>query len=255
MDVVAVYNSKGGVGKSTTTVNLAAALAESGTRVLVLDLDTHASASLALGVSDDGRALADALTTLDALPMRETRTPGVLLAPGGAALADAERVFATELDVDDLLRDKLAGAHSVDVVLIDAAPGGGRLAHLALLASTAVVVPVTPTPLTLAGLTDVTALLQSVREGRNPGLALPALLLSMVSRRPGVTTALREELRRRPGVRLLECEIHRSSKLEQAAGAGRPITGFAPTSHAAAEFRRLAAEFATLRGWAPAGVR
>lgn len=242
MDVLAVYHPKGGVGKTTTAVNLAAALAEGGRRVLVVDLDPLASASLSFGVRDDGRALADALTTLDPLPVRATGTPGVKLVPSGAALGEAAKVLAAELDVERILREKLARVGGCDLAILDIPPGLGPLSTLALAGARAVLVPVTRSPLALDGLLGIVTTLQTIRKRLNRELEPPRVLITMVGRRLSCAQPVREDLRRRFGDRLLACEIRRSAKFEKAAACGVPVTAHAPRSRAATEFRRLARE-------------
>ncbi len=240
MDVFAIYNPKGGVGKSTTAVNLAAAFAESGRRVLLVDLDPQAGASLALGVRDDGRALADALVALDPLPIRATAASGVDLAASGPAMAKVERVLAGELYSGSVLKEKLGPVCGYDLVLLDTPPGFGMLAHAALAAARWCLLPVTPSPLALDGLSRAVLAIAEVRERANPDLEVAGVLLGMVGRRAGRMVELKEDLARRFGVRVLPGHVSRTRKLEKAAGLGRPVLLHAPDSASAREYRRAA---------------
>lgn len=247
MDVLAIYNPKGGVGKSVTAVNLAAAFGESGRRVLVVDLDPGASATLALGVREDGRALADAITALDSLPARPSTTPLVDLAASGPAMEVAERVLAGEPPAVLVVREKLARvAAGYDVAILDTPPGHGMLPRTALAAARCVLVPTVPSPLALDGLARTMAAIAEVRERLNPDLAQVEVLLTQVTRRAGRLTELKEDIARRFACRVLPCLVHRSRKIDQAAGHGRPILLHSPESAAAREYRLLARACGTL---------
>lgn len=244
MDVLAVYNAKGGVGKSTTAVNLAGALAEAGKRVLVVDLDAQGSATMALGVRDDGRTLAEALTGRDPLPIVQTSTSGVEVVPSGLALAGAERLLARELGAEMILRDKLARIAGYDLAILDCAPGLGVLSVGALAAAAFVLVPVQPNVMALGGLAGMLQALETIRERLNPRLVMSGILLTMVDRRTGLAREVEEDLRHRFESQILATVIRRTVKLEEAVGHGQTALAYATDSTAAEDYRGLAVEMA-----------
>lgn len=240
--VVAVYNTKGGVGKSTTAVNLAAALAEKGRRVLVVDLDPQASASQTLGIRDDGRALGEGISGREALPIRRTSTAGVDIVPSGLALGGVEKALARELGAEVVVRNKLAGLDGYDLVILDAPPGLGMLAIGALVAAHGVLVPVTPNPLSLGGLAGMLQAFETIRERLNPPLDLMGMLLTIVDRRTALAKEVEADLRRRFGGKVLTTVIRQTVKLAEAAGHGCPVLAYAPDSTGSADYRDLAGE-------------
>lgn len=245
MDVLAVYNAKGGVGKTTSAVNLAAAIAEGGRRVLVVDLDPQGSATQALGARGDGRELAEALAGGAPLPILPTSTPSVDLVPSGLAVAGAEKALAREVGAEMVLRGKLArvpGEYAL--AILDAPPGLGVLAVGALAAAARVLVPVQANPLALGGLAGMLQALDTIRERLNPRLELAGILLTMLDRRTSLAREVEEDLRRRFGAKVLAAAIRRTVKLEEAAGHGAPILAYDPGSTGTEDYRALAAELA-----------
>ncbi len=236
----ALYNAKGGVGKTTTAVNLAAALAETGRRVLVVDLDAQGSATQALGLRDDGRRLAESLLGDEPLPVEPTDTEGVDLVPAGLALAGAEKALVREVGAEMLLRKKLAGQGEYEVILLDAPPGVTTLSVGALVAAAHVLVPVTPHPLALGGLAGLLQVLSTIRDRLNPQLELGAIILTMFDGRTLLARQIYDDLRRRFGERVLGSVIRQSVKIAEAAGHGRPVLAYAPHSTGAADYRELA---------------
>jgi chromosome partitioning protein len=177
VEVLAIYNPKGGVGKSVTAVNLAAAIAERGRRVLVVDLDPGASATLALGVREDGRALADAITALDPLPTGPTCTPLVDLVPSGPAMEATEKVLAGESPAVLVVREKLARLSPLyDVAILDTPPGHGMLPRTALAAARFVLVPTVPSPLALDGLARAVAAILENYQTAEGSVMIPEVL-------------------------------------------------------------------------------
>ena len=239
---VAVYNTKGGVGKSTTAVNLAAALAERGKRILVVDLDPQASATQSFGIRDDGSALADAIVGRQPFPIHSTSTQGVDLVPAGLAVGGAEKMLAREVGAELLLRKKLAAIADYDFAFLDAPPGLGLLAIGALTAARGVLVPVNPTPLALGGLAGMLQAFDTIRERLNPELKMTGILLTLVDRRTSLAREVEKDLRSRFGETLLATVIRQTIKLAEAAGHGTSVLSYAPASTGAADYRSLADE-------------
>lgn len=244
MQTWAVLNQKGGSGKTTAAVNLAAALAERGTRVLLLDLDPQASASAWFGVPDGGRGLLDVFTAgaaLEAL-VRRTSVEGVDLVPASSWLVGVERAVAGEPGAETLLRRAVAAVPKRwDLVLLDCPPSLGLLAVSALTAARAVLVPVEASALGLAGLAGLLQTVETVRDRLNPTLTVGAILASRVDR-TRLSRDVVADLRRRFPRLVLKTTIRESVRLREAWSFQQPITVYAPTSSGAEDFRAAARE-------------
>lgn len=224
MRVIAIAGAKGGTGKTTTAVNLAAALAERGERVALQDLDPQASATLALGIdaTPDPWTAAPRSLELDGLPEPLT------LRPGGRLL-----MLAGERDAGALLDNS---GESWDALVYDCPPGLDRLALAAIEAADLVLVPLEATPLALASLSDVAALLPGSRRTR-----LRAVLVRSNPRRI-LTADVRERVERTYRGALYGTQIPEDVRAAEAPGHGLPVTVYAPSSRAAAAYRELARE-------------
>lgn len=246
MKIVAIANQKGGVGKTTTVVNLGAALSELGRRVLVIDLDPQANASTWLG-SVDARALYEVFENGAPLEgaVRPTDVEGLELVPSSSWMTRAERNAATQAGaemilrqaVDELPRDRW------DVILMDCPPALGLLSYSALAACTEVLVPVQTRVMPLAGLVALTQTIDTVRLRLNRGLHLSAVLPSQVDMRTSLSREIVEVLRERFGDVVLNAMIRESVRVAEAPGHRQPVTVYAPHSAAANDYRAAALEF------------
>lgn len=244
----AVLNQKGGSGKSTAAVNLAAALGALGVRVLLVDLDPQASASSWLGITDEGRGLLEVWTDgapLEAL-VRETAVPHVSLVPASPWLVGLDRALAAEPGAETLFRRALAALPARwDLVLLDCPPHLGLVSISALVAARGVLVPVEASALGLAGLAALRQTVETVRDRLNPSLAIAAILPSRVDTRTTLGREVVSELRRRfPGL-VTETVIRESVRVREAWSFAQPVTVYAPTSTGAADFTAAAAELLT----------
>jgi len=242
MKTLAVINHKGGVGKTTTAVNLAAVLAEQGSRVLLIDLDPQGSASLSLGVQDDGNALLQALQRSAALPSRPNAGSGLDLVPAGPALAAAYDRFSLNLGKELLsrcLRNSCgSGGRNWEWVLIDCPPSLGVLTVAAIHASPHLLVPVEASHLALHG---VHQLIQGL-VALHPPVSVSAVRAVIPSRAYPRRRMYREVLARLeallPG--RVAPPIRENVALAEAPSFGRPITLHAPKTHGAEDYRTLA---------------
>jgi len=240
MQTIAIVNEKGGTGKTTCAVNLAAALGERGRRVLLVDLDGQAAASRWLGVEADVR-LVGALRAGGGLRPIPDVVPGVSLAPGHADLTALGRELRETQG--GRLRRVLAELHGFDYTIVDCPPSlDNRLVALAIYAAGQALVPVETSILALHGLSILLDTLADVREGMGHEVRLAGVLACRFDARTRLSFDVLAELRRalpgkvfkttiRENVRLRECPAHRQS-----------ILTYAPQSHGAEDFRALAKE-------------
>ena len=250
--VTACTNQKGGVGKTTTVVNLAAYLALSGTSTLVIDLDPQGNATSGLGVDRRSldRSVYDAL--IDRVPIGElvlaTAVPGLDLVPAALALSGAEIELVGLAARERRLSASLADlGERYDRVLIDCPPSLGLLTVNALTAADGVLIPIQTEYYALEGLSQLVNTIRMVREGLNPRLEIDGVLLTMYDGRTRLSAQVAAEVRRHLEGAVYETVVPRSVRLSEAPSHGQPIAIYDPSSRGAEAYGRLAAEV-TARG-------
>ena len=243
---VAVANQKGGVGKTTTVVNLGAALAEIGRRVLVIDLDPQANASTWLG-SVDARALYDVFENGTPIEkaVRSTAIDNLELVPSSSWMTRAERNAATQAGAEMILRQSLdeLDPDRWDIVMMDCPRALGLLSYSALAAATEVLVPVQTRVMPLAGLVALTQTIETIRVRLNRRLKLSAVLCSQVDLRTSLSREIVASLRERFGELVMETVIRESVRVAEAPGHKQPVGSYAPDCSAASDYRAAAIEF------------
>ena len=245
--IIALCNQKGGVGKTTTTISLGAALAEYGRRVLAIDFDPQGALSAGLGVASH-----DVPTIYDLLIGREkdirqtiqsTSTPGLDVVPANIDLSAAEVHLVNEVAREQILARVLRPVlDEYDVILVDCQPSLGLLTVNALTAAHGVLIPLECEYFALRGVALLVETIEKVKDRLNPALELDAILATMYDSR---TLHSREVLQRVVdafGDSVLETVIGRTVKFPDATVAGTPITTFAPDHPAAGAYRQLARE-------------
>lgn len=247
MNVLAISNQKGGVGKTTTAISLAAALAEMGSRVLLVDLDPQANATSGLGVSKHQPQSVYGVLVRDesiALAIQPTVVPGLDIVPSSPDMAGAEVELVPLLAREFRLRDALPKVGEYDTVLIDCPPSLGLLTVNALAAADAVLVPVQCEYYALEGLAQLLSTIEAVRIRLNARLEVLAIVLTMEDRRNRLSMQVTEEVIRHFPQLVARVRIPRAVRLAEAPSHGQPISIYDPGSRAAQAYSDLAQEVA-----------
>jgi len=227
MQILAIACQKGGVGKTTTAINLAYGLAQLGRRVLLVDVDPQGSLTQAAGIDPDRGSLADVLGgaypgRLTLLEIIQPMAPGVDLAPAALDLANCELGLTSRLGREAVLKKSLAGLKDYDLAILDCGPNLGLLVINALAAADGVLAPVVPDSLGLRGLALFLNSLESIRADLNPGVSVLGAVVCQYDKRLNLHKAALDQLKA-GGVPILAV-IGRSIKAASSAGQGLPIS-------------------------------
>jgi chromosome partitioning protein len=246
--VYAFANQKGGVGKTTTAINLAACLAEAGERALVVDLDPQANATSGLGMRANGTSSYD---LLDGAPLAELAKPtafsNLFLVPSKPELAGAAVELSQREDGDRYLAQALDHAEGFDFVLLDCPPSLGPLTVNALAAADRVVVPVQAEYYALEGLAQLVQSINLIKTRLNPRLEIAGVLLTMADGRTRLSADVEAEVRRHFGALVFDAVVPRSVRVAEAPSHGLPVTHYDRRSRGAEAYWKVAMELVERR--------
>ncbi|PRB03204.1 ParA family protein [Microbacterium sp. MYb64] len=250
--VFTISNQKGGVGKTTTAVNIAAAMADLGAKVLVIDLDPQGNASTALGVphTADLRSIYDVLISdvpLADVVQESPESPNLLCAPSTIHLAGAEIELVSQVAREHRLRTALndyLAAHPADVVIIDCPPSLGLLTINAFTAATEVMIPIQCEYYALEGLSQLLGNIRMIQKHLNPDLTMSTILLTMFDGRTRLAQQVAEEVRGHFPQEVLDTVIPRSVRVSEAPSFGQTVIAYDGQSVGAVAYREAAVEIA-----------
>ena len=260
MRTIAIANQKGGCGKTTTSVNLATAFAALGRRVLLIDLDPQAHATLGLGYEPDSleRTIYDTITNAQ-IPVSRRQLPlsnivvktdveRLDLVPSNILLSGAEFELAVLFGREYVLNERLNNVSSnYDICVIDCSPSLSLLTLNALIASTDVIIPVQTQYYALEGLKQLLETIEIVKQRFNPRLRILGALLTFVETNTALSRQVQQQMREYFGDLVFDTVIHRNTKLAEAPSAGQPVLLYDPVSKGATEYKALAEEILNSR--------
>ena len=250
--VITVSNQKGGVGKTTTAVNLAAAMAQSGLRVLVIDMDPQGNASTALSIPHVSGTPGIYDVLIDGLPLADVvqecpQLPGLLCAPATIDLAGAEIELVPLVARENRLRRALTAylesqTEPVDLVMIDCPPSLGLLTVNAFVAAREVLIPIQCEYYALEGLSQLLRNVDLIQQHLNDQLRISTILLTMFDGRTRLSAEVAEQVREHFGDRVLQSVVPRSVRVSEAPSHGETVMTYDPTSSGALSYAEAAAE-------------
>lgn len=248
--IVAIANQKGGVGKTTTAINLAAALAEQGLRALIVDIDPQGNASTGLGLDAHARGKTTYDLLLDEAPLQDvvvrTEFPNLLIAPGTVDLSSADvELVANEKRsflLHDALRHRGIDDYLLDYVLIDCPPSLNLLTVNAMVAAHAVLIPLQAEFFALEGLSQLMLTIRQVRQSANPGLRIEGVVLTMHDARNNLSQQVEADARANLGDLVFRTVVPRNVRVSEAPSFAQPVLAYDPQSKGSAAYRALAQE-------------
>lgn len=248
--IISIANQKGGVGKTTTAINLGAALAEEGHNVLLVDLDPQGNASTGLGLDPEKREYTTYDLLLDDTPLEKvikgTPVEGLVLAPSTTDLSSADiEMMAIEKRsflLHDALRQPAMDAYELDFILIDCPPSLSLLTINAMVASDSVLIPLQSEFFALEGLSQLMLSVRQVRQNANPNLRIEGVVLTMYDGRNKLSQQVEADARHTLGALVYNTVVPRNVRVSEAPSYAVPVISYDPSSKGAVAYRKLAQE-------------
>lgn len=248
--IIAVANQKGGVGKTTTAINLGAALVEGGQNVLIVDLDPQGNASTGLGIDASDRERSTYDLILDAAPLdgviRDSEIGGLKIVPATSDLSSADIDMASNERRSFLLYEALRqpdmAKYGFDHILIDCPPSLNLLTVNAMVAAHTVLVPLQSEFFALEGLSQLMLTVREVRQSANPGLRIEGVVLTMFDSRNNLSRQVEEDAREALGELVFSTRIPRNVRISEAPSFAQPVLDYDTASKGSAAYRELARE-------------
>lgn len=248
--IIAIANQKGGVGKTTTTINLAAAFSKHGYKCLILDIDPQGNASTGIGVGAEHRGQTTYDLIIDGAPLEQvvykTEIPGISIAPATTDLSSADIELVANERRSFLLRDKLRGDEiaelDVDFVLIDCPPSLNLLTVNAMVAADSILIPLQSEFFALEGLSQLMLTIREVRQTANPDLRIEGVLLTMHDYRNRLAQQVESDARETLGELVFKTIVPRNVRVSEAPSHAIPVIDYDPNSKGAMAYQDLAEE-------------